>query len=61
MQTEVFKTDKLEKLVEKMLFIEKYIGNFIEANPNYKTTQQVILTEENNYELTFKIWKVKEI
>mgnify|MGYP001602319504 CR=1 FL=1 len=61
MQSETFKTDKLEKLVEKMLFIDKYIGNFIEANPNYRTEQEVILTEENKYELTFRIWKITEV
>lgn len=58
MQVEIFKTEKLEALVDKLIFIEKYIGNFIDANPNYKTEQEVVITKDNNYELTFKIWKM---
>ena len=55
MQVEIFKTEKLEVLVDKLIFIEKYIGNFIDANPNYRTEQEVVITKDNNYELTFKI------
>lgn len=58
MQVEIFKTEKLEVLVDKLIFIEKYIGNFIDANPNYRTEQEVVITKDNNYELTFKIWKM---
>jgi hypothetical protein len=58
MQVEIFKTEKLETLVDKLIFIEKYIGNFIDANPNYRTEQEVVITKDNNYELTFKIWKM---
>lgn len=58
LQNHKYTANTLEDLISKLLFIDKYVNNFIDANPEYETKHEVRINNNGTYTVDFKVWKI---